>query len=127
MVTSQEQKIPSDWPGTEGEYIAFTALLRAGKQSGRDFSYRPGTQGGRMESDIEINFKFHNPPDLALQVQEPFYAHHSGIESKGRDIMAKAQLIGSGIKLIFLEYDKLTQDPDWIISEALQYRDHSWG
>ena len=127
MVTRQEEKIPSNWPGTEGEYIAFQAIVRAGKEPNTDFSYRPGIQGSRMESDIEVNFRFHNPSDLALQVQEPFYAHHSGIESKGRDIMAKAQLIGSGINLIFLEYDKLSQDPDWIISEALQYRDHSWG
>jgi hypothetical protein len=127
MVTQeQDTKIPGNWPGTAGEYMAFSALVRAGKQPGVDFSYRSGTQGRRMESDIEIDFKFHNPPDLALQVQESLYNHHSGLETRGRDILSKAQLSGSGVNLIFLDHDKLVQDPDWLISEALQYRDHSW-
>jgi hypothetical protein len=76
---------------------------------------------------VEVDFSFSNPPDLAMQVQESFYSHHSGVETRGTDVLAKAQLAGLGITLIMLEYDKLIQDPDWVVGEALQYRDHSWG
>ena len=123
----QAIEVPEGWPGTDGEYVAFSALTRAGKEPGRDFSFRSSMQGRRLETDVEVNFIFHDPPDLAFQVQESFYNHHSGLETRGRDILARAQLAGSGVRLIFLDYDKLTQDPDWLIEEALRYHDHSWG
>ena len=125
-MTTRESLAPDDWAGTEGEYVAFDALTRAGKQPGRDFSYRASSQGRRLESDVEVNFLFFNPPDLAMQVQESFYNHHSGLETRGRDILARAQLAGNGVSLIFLDYDKLIQDADWLVSEALRYHDHSW-
>jgi len=125
-MTTQQAKVPDTWRGSNAAYVAFEALMRAGKEPGRDFSYQPRTQGRRMESGVEVDFSFSNPPDLAMQVQESFYSHHSGVETRGTDVLAKAQLAGQGITLIMLEYDKLIQDPDWVVGEALQYRDHSW-
>ena len=124
---AEQSKVPSGWPGSTASYAAYEALVRQGKQPGADFSYNPPTQGRRIDSDIEVDFLFSNPSDLAMQVQEGFYTHHSGIATHGRDILNKAQLAGFGKKLIMLEHDQLMQDPDWLISEALQYRDHSRG
>jgi hypothetical protein len=125
-VTTQSGTVPEGWRGSEAAYVAFEALVRAGKEPGKDFNYQPRTQGRRLESSIETDFTFTDPPDLAMQVQESFYSHHSGIETRGTDLLAKAQLAGQGVTLIMLGYEKLTQDPDWLIGEALQYRDHSW-
>ena len=125
-MTTQSGTVPEGWRGSEVAYVAFEALVRAGKEPGRDFNYQPRTQGRRLESSIETDFTFTNPPNLAMQVQESFYSHHSGIETRGMDVLSKAQLAGQGVTLIMLEHDKLVQDPDWVISEALQYRDHSW-
>jgi len=120
VYTSSATKVPEGWQGSEAAYRAFEALIRAGKEPRRDFSYAPRMEGSAAD------FTFANPPDLAMQVQESFYSHHSGIETRGTDMLAKAQLAGRGITLIMLEHDKLIQDPDWLIREALQYRDHSW-
>jgi len=125
-MTTQQVAVPDNWRGSEASYMAFEALIRAGKEPGKDFSYQPRTQGRRLGMDVEIDFVFQNPPDLAMQVQESFYSHHDGIETRGTDVIARAQLAGQGISLIMLPYDKLVQDPDWLIQEALQYQDHSW-
>ena len=124
-MTTQSGTVPEGWRGSEVAYAAFQALVRAGKEPGRDFNYQPRTQGRRLESSIETDFTFTDPPDLAMQVQESFYSHRSGIETRGTDVLAKAQLAGRGITLIILGHDLLTQDPDWLIDEALHYRDHS--
>ena len=127
MTTQQQSTVPADWPGSDAAFIAFESILKQGKRHGVDFTYQPPTQGRRMDMDMEIDFLFSNPPDLAMQVQEGFYSHPSGISTHARDILNKAQLAGYGKTLIVLDHDKLMQDPDWLISEALQYRDHSWG
>ena len=119
-MTLSATKVPEGWQGSEAAYRAFEALIRAGKEPRRDFSYAPRMEGSAAD------FTFTNPPDLAMQVQESFYSHHSGIETRGTDMLAKAQLAGRGVTLIMLEHDKLIQDPDWLIGEALRYRDHSW-
>jgi hypothetical protein len=125
MTTQKSGTPPDNWRGSKVAFVAYEALVRAGKQPGRDFSYQPRTQGRRIDLGIEVDFTFNNPPDLAMQVQESFYNHHSGIETRGTDILAKAQLAGQGINLIMLPYEKLMQDPDWVVGQALQYRDHS--
>ena len=125
-MTTQQTTVPDTWKGSDATYVAFEAIVRAGKAPGRDFRYEPRTQGRRLGGVAEADFTFWDPPDLALQVQESFYSHHDGIETRGTDILAKAQLAGQGVTLIMLSHDKLMQDPDWLIAEALQYRDHSW-
>jgi len=124
-MTTEATKTPETWHGSDAAYMAFDALVRAGKQPGVDFSYQPRTNKGTTGS-AEADFMFNSPPDLAMQVQEPFHSHHSGVSTRGTDIMTKVQLAGYGITLIMLGHEKLTQDPDWLIGEALQYRDHSW-
>mgnify|MGYP005813380229 FL=1 len=124
-MTTEATKTPETWRGSDAAYMAFDALVRAGKQPGVDFEYRPHTSKGTT-GFVEADFMFRSPPNLAMQVQEPLHGHHSGISTRGTDTLAKAQLAGYGITLIMLGYEGLVQDPDWLISEALQYRDHSW-
>ena len=120
-MTTQEISIPQGWPGSNAAYLAYLALVGAGKVPGRDFTYQPRTQGGRLELGHPVDFVFKNPPDLAMQVQESFYEHHDGVETRGTDVLTKAQLAGEGISLILLEHDKLVQDADGVIEKALQY------
>ena len=127
VTTQQQARSPEGWQGSDAAYAAYAALVGQGKQPGRHFSYSPPAQGRRMELGLEIDFLFSDPPDLAMQVQEGFYAHQNGISTHARDILSKAQLAGYGKTLIMLDHDQLMQDPDWLISEALQYRDHSRG
>ena len=120
-MTTQEISVPQGWPGSNAAYLAYLALVGAGKVPGRDFTYQPKTQGGRLELGKQVDFVFNNPPDLAMQVQESFYEHHDGVETRGTDVLTKAQLAGEGISLILLEHDKLVQDADGVIEKALQY------
>ena len=120
-MTTQEISIPQGWPGSNAAYLAYLALVGAGKVPGRDFTYQPRTQGARLELGKQVDFVFNNPPDLAMQVQESFYEHHDGVETRGTDVLTKAQLAGEGISLILLEHDKLVQDADGVIEKALQY------
>jgi hypothetical protein len=120
-MTTQEISVPQGWPGSNAAYLAYLALVGAGKVPGRDFTYQPKTQGGRLELGKQVDFVFTNPPDLAMQVQESFYEHHDGVETRGTDVLTKAQLAGEGISLILLEHDKLVQDADGVIEKALQY------
>ena len=123
MTTKQESKIPDNWQGSEATWLVYESLVKHGKRPGVDFSYQPRNRGRRMDMDTSTDFVL--PPDLALQVQEAYYEHPSGIETRGTDMIAKAQLAGIGITMILLNHSMLKQDPDWLVSEALQYRDHS--
>ena len=126
-MTTQEIRIPAEWQGSKAAYVVFQTLVNAGKLPGRDFTYSPRTQGRRIPQGVEADFVFTNPPNLAMQVHESIYEHHTGTEIRGTDIMARAQLAGQGISLVFLDHAMLLHDPEWLIKEALQYRDHSRG
>jgi len=119
-------EVPATWRGSDAAYVAYAALVRAGREPGEDFDYQPRTQGRRMDLATEVDFTFRDPPGLALQVREPYDSHYSGIQTRGTDVMARAQLAGQGMTLVMLDNDRLLQDPDWLIAEALQYREHSW-
>jgi hypothetical protein len=125
-MTTDSGIVPDKTQSSNAALAALEALIRAGKEPGRDFSYHPRSGGRKSGNEIDIDFLFSSPPDLAMQVQESFYSHHSGIETRGTDVLARAQLAGQGVTLVMLDHDKLMQDPDWLIAEALQYRDHSW-
>tara|TARA_R100000306_G_C4366457_1_gene137873 strand:+ start:549 stop:887 length:339 start_codon:yes stop_codon:yes gene_type:complete len=112
-MTTEQPVLLEGWQGGEGAYIAFGALVRANKQPGLDFDYHPRGQGP------SVDFVFNDPPGLALQVEEQ--------GSQIPAVLLKAQLAGVGRTLVILKYNLLTQDPDWLIEEALQYRDHSRG
>ena len=111
--------VPQGWPGSEAAWIAYETITKLGKEPAKDFTYHP-----RIEGD-DADFTFSSPPNLALRVQESFYDHHSGVETRGTDIMKKAQMAGDGVTLITLDHAMLQDDPEWLIAEALQYRDHS--
>ena len=123
MTTQQQSTIPAGWQGSESTWMVYEALTRRGMEPGVDFDYRPKAQGKRLELDIEVDFML--PPNLALQIQEGFGGHHSGISTRGMDTISRARLGGDGIVMVILQADMIKQDPDWIVSEALQYRDHS--
>ena len=124
MTTKQDT--PQGWQGSPASYVAYEAITRYGKEPHRDFSFIPRTQGRRLGLDIEADFVFNNPRGLALHIKESLSTHPRGIETRGTDIMAKSQLAGQGIMMILLDHDKLIQDPDWVIGEALQFREHEW-
>jgi hypothetical protein len=117
--TGRVMVVPQGWPGSESAWIAYKTITSLGKDPQRDFRYHP-----RAEGD-DADFTFISPPNLALRVQESFYDHHSGVETRGTDIMKKAQMAGNGVTLITLDHAMLQDDPEWLITEALQYRDHS--
>jgi len=125
-MTTQQTELPVGWEGSLPEYIAYTEFVRAGKVPGIDFSYQSPLLGGRMtKGGIVLDFDFKNPADLVVDIQGGYYHGEVGIEQKARDIMAKAQMAGQGITLIFIDEDDLLEDPSYYIDEALNYRDHS--
>ena len=123
--TSQVQ-VPSSWPGSIPEYVAYQTFVRIGKEPGEDFSYQSPLMGGRMDKGgVVLNFVFTNPPDLAVNIQGVYYHYEFGVEVRARDLMARAMMAGDGISLIFIDDDDLMRDPEYYCREALNYRDHS--
>ena len=125
-MTTQRQTVPAGLEGSLPEYVAYEAFQRAGKVPGVDFTYQSPLQGGRMEKGGQVlDFLFYDPPDLAVNVQGVYYHYQFGIESRARDIIAREQLLGAGITVIFIDEDDIMEDPDYYVREALNYRDHS--
>ena len=128
-MTTQSYKdieIPAGWEGSKPEWLCYTTLIDLGKDPEIDFSYQSPLSGGRMDKGgLVVDFVFANPPDLAINVQGVYYHYEFGIETKARDLMARAQLAGQGMTLVFLDDDDLLRDARWHVEEALKYRDHS--
>jgi len=119
-------QIPQGWEGSAPEWIAYEALRKAGKMPGEDFTYQSPLLGGRItKGGVVIDFDFSNPPDLAINIQGVYFHYQFGVETGARDRMARAQLAGEGKSLIFIDDDDLFEDPDYYVTEALRYRDHS--
>jgi len=74
---------------------------------------------------VVIDFMFNNPPNLAVNVQGVYYHYEFGVETKARDVVARASLAGEGITLVFIDDDDLLRDPEYYCREALSYQDHS--
>ena len=122
----QTPELPPDWEGSLPEYLAFTALIKLGKDPGVDFTYQSPLMGGRMtKGGVVIDFEFTNPPDLAINIQGVYYHYEFGVEQKARDIITRAQMAGQGVTLVFIDEDDIMQDPEYYVKEALNYRDHS--
>ncbi len=128
MTTQQLQQVPLGWPGSLPEWIVFNTLqTRFDKQDGVDFTYQSPLLGGRLEKGgLIIDFMFFNPPDLAINVQGVFFHLEQGAGVIARDRMARAQLAGQGITLIFIDEDDILSDPVRYVEAALQYRDLSF-
>ena len=110
--------VPGWWQGTYPEWTVFSILESMGRRHNQDFVYYPEPEDG-------IAFRFINPRDLAINVTGLMHAYESGKDDASRGIMNKQQMIGIGVHLIFIEDVDLQQDPNYYISEALAYRDHS--
>jgi len=126
LTTQSQDKTPPGWEGSLPEYVAYRAFERAGKVPGTDFTYQSPLQGGRMEKGGQVlDFLFYDPPDLAVNIQGVYYHYQFGIESSARDKIAREQMLGAGITVIFIDEDDIMEDPDYYAREALDYRDHS--
>ena len=127
-MTSQVQ-IPPNWEGSGPEYVAYQTFISLGKTPGEDFTYQSPLMGGRLDKGgFIIDFMFTNPPDLGINVQGVYYHYQKypgGVESKARDVLARASMAGENITLIFIDDDDLMRDPRYYCREALSYRDHS--
>jgi hypothetical protein len=126
MTTQPQVQAPPNWPGSVPEYIAYQTFIELGLEPGEDFTYQSPLMGGRMDKGgIVLDFLFTNPPDLAVNVQGVYYHYEFGVESKARDVMARASLAGQNLTLVFIDDDDLMADPTYYCREALAYRDHS--
>jgi len=127
-MTSQVQ-IPPNWEGSGPEYVAYQTFISLGKTPGEDFTYQSPLMGGRLDKGgFILDFMFTNPPDLGINVQGVYYHYQKypgGVESKARDVLARASMAGENITLIFIDDDDLLHDPVYYCREALNYRDHS--
>ena len=127
-MTSQVQ-IPPNWEGSGPEYVAYQTFISLGKTPGEDFTYQSPLMGGRLDKGgFIIDFMFTDPPDLGVNVQGVYYHYQKypgGVESKARDVLARASMAGENITLIFIDDDDLMRDPRYYCREALSYRDHS--
>ena len=123
---AQQIEVPPSWPGSLPEYIAYITFEQLGKVPGEDFSYQTSRMGGRLDKGgVVLDFVFTNPPDLAVNVQGVYYHYETGVNTQARDIFARAQVEGAGVRLIFIDDDDLFRDPEYYCREALNYRDHS--
>lgn len=127
MTTQASQiAVPANWEGSVPEWVAYSTFVSLGKEPGGDFTYQSPLMGGRMDKGgVVLDFMFTNPPDLAVNVQGVYYHYQFGVEARGRDLMARAQMAGQGISLIFIDDDDLLNDPEYYCREALNYKDHS--
>lgn len=122
----QQVQAPSNWEGSLPEYVAYQTFIELGLEPGQDFTYQSPLMGGRLDKGgVIIDFMFSEPPDLAVNVQGVYYHYEFGVESKARDMMARASLAGQGITLIFIDDDDLMKDRMYYCREALNYQDHS--
>ena len=74
---------------------------------------------------LVLDFVFLNPPDLAVNIQGVYYHYEFGVETLGRDLIARQAALGSGLTLIFIDEDDIEKDPEYYCREALRYKDHS--
>ena len=126
MTTQAQVQVPSNWEGSVPEYVAHRTFIQLGLEPGHDFTYQSPLMGGRMDKGgFVIDFLFTNPPDLAVNVQGVYYHYEFGVETKARDVVARASLAGQNVTLIFIDDDDLLRDPTYYCREALAYRDHS--
>ena len=127
MTLQQIRDVPADFEGTLPELIVFQTLVRLGFEPGIDFSFQSPLFGGRLEKGgVVIDFLFFNPPDLAINVQGTFFHEQQGVVTINRDRIARTQLAGQGITLIFIDEDDILNDPEAFVRDALRYIDRSF-
>jgi hypothetical protein len=122
MTTQQQAEVPAGF--TLPEWMVHQELTRRGLREPLDFTFQSPLFGGRVQrGGLVIDFLFANPPDLAFSVLGVYW--HRGAVTDARDLMARAQLAGEGITLVFLDEQDIYNDVRHVVGEALQYRDNS--
>jgi hypothetical protein len=122
-----QQLVPVGFEGSLPEFIVLQTLERLGLQEGVDFAYQSSFFGGRLDrGGLVIDFLFVNPPDLAINVQGEFFHQEQGSVVIARDRMARAQLAGQGITLIFIDAEDILEDPERHVRDALRFVDNSF-
>ena len=111
---------------TEPEEICYNELVRRGLREGVDFTFQTAQFGGRLDrGGIIVDFDFINPPDLAFAVQGEYFHYQLRGGTRLQDLAVREELALLGQTLIFIDEGDLLRDPQWVVGEALQYRDHS--
>jgi hypothetical protein len=122
-----QQLVPVGFEGSLPEFIVIQTLARLGFQQGIDYDYQSSFFGGRLDrGGLVIDFLFVNPPDLAINVQGEFFHQEQGSVVIARDRMARAQLAGQGITLIFIDAEDILEDPERHVRDALRFVDNSF-
>jgi len=126
-MTTQPQTVPEGWIGSLPEFLVFSELIRRGLQEGTDFTYQSPLLGGRAErGGLVVDFIFSNPPGLAIGVQGEYFHQNQGAQVQARDKMARAQLAGQGITLIFIDAEDILEDVEYYVGQALNFNDLSF-
>ena len=115
----------ADESGSLPEFLVLMELIRRGLEPGIDFVQQDPILGGRQLGGSVVDFRFFNPPNLAFAVQGVYWHYGHGSETAAHDELVRAQLLGQGITLIFLDEDDITKDVRYIVGEGLAFRDHS--
>ena len=122
---------PPPWfTGSWPEYLVYQELGEQGYVADVDFSFQSGQLGGRMFlGGLVIDFVFRRPPGLAIEVNSRYFHYDRpagrGPDQGATDIIKRQQMAGLGYTLIFCDDDAILQDVEWIVLEALSFRDHS--
>ena len=83
--------------------------------------------GGRLSlGGLVVDFVFHRPPLLAIEVNGRYYHHdRPGIEQDAQDIYKREQMTSLNYHLVYIDDIDLIEDAGYYVSEALAFRDHS--
>lgn len=131
LAKAKRQDFPSEEPpnglvATKPEWYAYWALTRLGKIADVDFSFQSSLMGGRLQlGGVVLDFLMYNPPDLGINIQGIRWHYGMGGDRKAHDAMARMQIEGLGIKLVYIDEDHILANPVYYVEEALRGIDHS--
>lgn len=115
---------PPDWPGTRPEWAVFWGLMQLGYEEGVDFFYLSYTMALGKGDFSQLDF-FLPAYRIGIEIQGEFWHYRVGSEAVARDHIRRAQLVGYGIRLIFIDEEDALVDPVYFVREAIAGRDHS--
>ena len=111
---------------TTPELLCYNMLVELGYSEPEDFTFQTNVFGGRFTRGGQVvDFMFTNPPGLAFSVLGEYYHYRLQGGSTVTDLAAREELALIGVNLVFLDEDDLMTRTRWIVTEALEGRDHS--
>lgn len=119
---------PGDWAGSLPEWAIFWALLQEfGPDSeGVVWFYQTPFAGGRLFAGGAVIDFWLPDYDLGIRVQGIYFHYRDG-DTRARDIIQKAQLEGSGIRVVDIDEDQALRSPREALRNALAGIDRSRG